>query len=162
MYRSPVEASAPKVLISAILASTPPWPGHFAAGVCCWADWPVLCRRRRVSPWGVLGALVSHQWDGAGEDDFDTSITGGQYFYAFNLKDGWQINASPTFSYNHEASSGNEWTFPVGIGASKTSIIGGRPWKFGIQYWHYVESPDNFGPAYQIRFSVSPVVDLPW
>ncbi len=115
-----------------------------------------------VRPWGVMGVLVSHQWDVAGEDDFDTSITGGQYFYAFNLKDGWQINSSPTFSYNHEASSGNEWTFPLGIGASKTSIIGGRPWKFGIQYWHYVKSPDNFGPDYMLRFSVSPVIELPW
>ena len=115
-----------------------------------------------VRPWGVLGALISHQWDVAGEDDFDTSITGGQYFYAFNLKDGWQINSAPTFSYNHEASSGDKWTFPLGIGVSKTSIFGGRPWKFGIQYWHYIESPDNFGPDYQIRFSVSPVVKLPW
>jgi len=62
----------------------------------------------------------------------------------------------------HEASSGNKWTFPLGIGASKTSIIGDRPWKFGLQFWHYVKSPDNFGPDYQIRFSVSPVVKLPW
>ena len=30
-------------------------------------------------------------WDIAGDDDFDTSITGGQYSYAFNLKNGWQI-----------------------------------------------------------------------
>ena len=115
-----------------------------------------------VRPWGVVGTLVSHQWDVAGEDDYDTSITGGQYFYAFNLKDGWQINASPTFSYNHKASSGNEWTFPLAVGVSKTTFIGGRPWKFGLQYWHYVESPDNFGPDFQVRFTVSPVVALPW
>ena len=115
-----------------------------------------------VRKWGVLGVLVSHQWDIAGEDDYDTSITGGQYFYAFNLKDGWQINAAPIFSYNHEASSGNKWSFPLGIGASKTSLFGGRPWKLGVQYWHYIKSPDNFGPDYQIRFSVSPVVKLPW
>ena len=143
------------------LAGTLPTATNDSLGLDQWLLGPEAAVAM-VRPWGVLGALVSHQWDVAGEDDFDTSITGGQYFYAFNLKDGWQINASPTFSYNHEASSGNEWTFPVGIGASKTSIIGGRPWKFGIQYWHYVESPDNFGPAYQIRFSVSPVVDLPW
>ena len=115
-----------------------------------------------VQPWGVLGALISHQWDIAGEDDFDTSITGGQYFYTFNLGDGWQINGSPTFSYNHEASSGNEWTLPLAIGFSKTTFIAGRPWKFGLQYWHYIESPDNFGPDYQLRFTVSPVVALPW
>lgn len=113
-------------------------------------------------PWGVLGVLVSHQWDVAGEDDFDTSITGGQYFYAFNLADGWQINGSPTFSYNHEASSDNKWTLPLAIGVSKTMILNGRPWKFGLQYWHFVESPDTFGPDYQVRFSISPVVKLPW
>lgn len=115
-----------------------------------------------VRPWGVAGVLVSHQWDVAGEDAYDTSITGGQYFYAFNLADGWQLNSSPAFSYNHEASSGNRWSFPLGIGASKTVILGGRPWKFGLQYWHYIESPDAFGPDYQLRFSVSPVVELPW
>jgi hypothetical protein len=41
-------------------------------------------------------------------------------------------------------------------------ISGGRPRKFGVQYWHYIKSPDNFGPDYQIRVSVSPVVKLPW
>jgi len=115
-----------------------------------------------VRPWGVMGVLVSHQWDVAGEDDYDTSITGGQYFYAFNLGGGWQINGSPTFSYNHEADSDNKWTFPLAVGASRTMIFKGRPWKFGVQYWHYVESPDLFGPDYQLRFTVSPVVKLPW
>ena len=50
-----------------------------------------------------MGILLTHQWDVAGEDDFDTSITGGQYFYNFNLGKGRQIAAGPTFSYNHEA-----------------------------------------------------------
>jgi hypothetical protein len=61
-----------------------------------------------------------------------------------------------------EASSGNKWTFPLAIGLSRTVILGGRPWKFGMQYWYYAASPDLFGPAQQIRFSVSPVVALPW
>ena len=115
-----------------------------------------------VRPWGVAGVLVTHQWDVAGEDDYDTSITGGQYFYAFNLGGGWQINGSPTFSYNHKADSDNKWTFPLAVGVSRTMILAGRPWKFGMQYWHYLESPDTFGPDDQVRFTVSPVVKLPW
>ena len=115
-----------------------------------------------VRPWGVAGVLLSHQWDVAGADDYDTSITGGQYFYAINLGKGWQINGSPTFSYNHEASRDDKWTFPLAVGVSKTTILGGRPWKFGLQYWHYVETPDTFGPDFQIRFNISPVVKLPW
>jgi len=117
----------------------------------------------KVSEWGVLGLLLSHQWDVAGEDDFSTNITAGQYFYTFNLGDGWQISATPTFSYNHEAPSGQEaWTLPVGFGVSKTTILGGKPWKFGLQYWDYVEQADAFGPDWQVRFTVTQVVSLPW
>jgi hypothetical protein len=115
-----------------------------------------------VRKWGVAGVLLTHQWDVAGEDDYSTSITGGQYFYAYNLSNGWQISGSPTFSYNHKADSDNKFTFPLATGVSKTTIIAGRPWKFGLQYWHYVESPDLLGPDNQIRFTVSPVVELPW
>jgi len=41
-------------------------------------------------------------------------------------------------------------------------IIQGRPWQFGVEYQHYIESPDLFGPDWQIQFSISPVVALPW
>ncbi len=115
-----------------------------------------------VRKWGVVGLLVTHQWDIAGEDDFSTSITGGQYFCSINLDDGWQIIGAPTYSYNHKADSDNAWTLPLAVGASKTTILNGRPWKFSLQYWHYVKSPDLFGPDYQIRFGVSKVVKLPW
>jgi hypothetical protein len=117
----------------------------------------------KVSEWGVLGLLVSHQWDVAGEDSFSTSITGGQYFYTFNLSDGWQISASPTFSYNHEAASGQEaWTLPIGVGVSRTTILGGQPWKFGLQYWKFVKQADAFGQDWEARFTVTRVVSLPW
>lgn len=116
----------------------------------------------KVSKWGVLGLLVTHQWDVAGGDGDGTSITGGQYFYAINLKDGWQINGAPVYSYNHKASSGNAWSFPIAVGVAKTTMIGGRPWKFNLQYWHYVVAPDTFGPNHQIRIGISPVVALPW
>lgn len=111
--------------------------------------------------WGFYGALVSHQWDVAGNDRA-TSITGGQYFYTINLPDAWQIQAQPTWSYNHEASSDNKLTFPLGAGVSKTMILGSTPWKFSLQYWYYVASPDTFGPQHQVRFQVAPVVPLPW
>ncbi len=116
----------------------------------------------KVSKWGVLGLLVTHQWDVAGGHGDGTSISGGQYFYSINLKGGWQINGAPVYSYNHNASSGNAWTFPIALGVAKTKIIGGRPWKFNLQYWQYVVSPDTFGPNYQIRIGISPVVALPW
>jgi len=51
---------------------------------------------------------------------------------------------------------------PLGIGIAKTAIINGRPWKFSAQYWNYIKSPDPFGPEHLIRFTVGPVVKLPW
>ena len=149
------------IVLLAGLAGTLPTATSDALGLDQWLLGPEFAVAK-VGPKGVIGVLVSHQWDVAGEDSFDTSITGGQYFYTLNLKDGWQINGAPTFSYNHEASSGNEWTLPLAVGVTKTTFIVGRPWKFGVQYWHYVESPDDFGPDFQIRFTASPVVELPW
>ncbi len=115
-----------------------------------------------VRKWGAVGILVSHQWDIAGEDSFKTNTTGGQYFYTFNLAGGWQIVGTPQWSYNHEADSADAWTLPLAVGLAKTSIFGGRPWKMNLQFWHYIESPSTFGPADQIRFTIGPVVSLPW
>lgn len=115
-----------------------------------------------VKPWGALGLLVTHQWDVAGDNDVDTNVTAGQYFWVVNLKEGWQLRSGPTFAYDHEAPSGQRWTFPVGVGVNKTTIIGKTPWKFGLEYWEYIEAPDTFGPDWQIRFVVAPVVPLPW
>jgi hypothetical protein len=115
-----------------------------------------------VKKWGVIGALVNHQWDVAGDSDKDTNITGGQYFYAFPFGDGsWQVASGPSWSYNHEL-DGEKWTLPLGIGIAKTTIIAGKIWKFSVQYWNYIEAPDAFGPEHLLRFTVAPVVEVPW
>ena len=112
--------------------------------------------------WGTFGVLVNHRWDIAGDDDRDTNVTGGQYFYAFPFGDGsWQIASGPGFSYNHEA-DGERWTLPVGIGIAKTAIINGQVIKFQVQYWNYVKQPELFGPDHLVRLTVTPVVEMPW
>jgi len=143
------------------LVGTLPTATDDALGLDQWLLGPEVLVAK-VAKWGVLGLLVTHQWDVAGGDGDGTSITGGQYFYTINLKNGWQINGAPVYSYNHNATSGNAWTIPIAVGVAKTKIIGGRPWKFNLQYWQYVVSPDTFGPNYQIRIGISPVVALPW
>ena len=113
---------------------------------------------------GVRWFAVSHQWDVAGEDDLSqVSPVAIEYFYVFNLSDGWQISATPTFSYNHEAPSGQEpWTLPVGFGVSKTTVLGGTPWKFpGSNTGKYVKQADPFGQDWALRFTVTRVI-LPW
>jgi hypothetical protein len=82
--------------------------------------------------------------------------------YAFALGGGWQLAAAPVITHDHEATSGNEFTLPLGIGLGKTSIIKSRPWKFQVQYWNYVEANDVFAPEHLLHFSVNPVVSAPW
>jgi hypothetical protein len=135
----------------------------------------------QLTDWGAIGIMVNHAWSvnklDADPDSFtiladdmwataaggeSASITAGQYFYVVNFKNGWQIQSSPTYSYNHKASKGNKLTLPIGTGATKVMIFGKMPVKFNLQYWYYVASPEAFGPQHQIRFTVSPVIPLPW
>lgn len=136
----------------------------------------------KLTSFGALGIIVTHAW-GVGDpsdpdptststhpDDFwivaggsvNASVTAGQYFYTVNLKKGWQINASPTYSYNHNGSEGNKFTFPIAAGAQKILKAGNIPIRLGLQYWYYVASPDSFAPQHQIRLTIAPVVPLPW
>lgn len=133
--------------------------------------------------WGVLGLMVSHAWSLNSHDaeamsgtvlpdDMWTSnsdvtketasITAGQYFYVFNLKNAWQITGQPTYSYNHKAEKGNRLTLPIGTGVNKVVKVGNLPVKLSAQYWYYVASPDSFGPKHQIRIQFAPVIPLPW
>ncbi|WP_223033996.1 hypothetical protein [Hanstruepera marina] len=137
----------------------------------------------KLTSFGALGLIVSHAWSvGSGKDadptssailpdDFwatsgpssdGVSITAGQYFYTINLNKGWQITASPTYAYNHNATDGNKFTLPIGTGIQKVTRIGKLPVRFGAQYWYYVASPEAFGPQHQFRITIAPVVPLPW
>lgn len=136
----------------------------------------------KLTNFGALGFIVSHAfgignsgdpdastesvlpddyWIAAGGSN-NTSVTAGQYFYTINLEKGWQINASPTYAYNHRGSSGNKFIFPLGTGVQKVVLAGKMPIRIGVQYWYYVAAPDSFGPRHQVRFTIAPVVPLPW
>jgi hypothetical protein len=115
-----------------------------------------------IGKWGVAGVLVTHQWGLENDNDLRTNVTGGQYFVAIPILDKtWQLFTAPAWSYNHEL-DGEKLTLPVGGGLSKTVMVGERIYKFSFQYWNYVVSPDAFGPEHLVRFTIAPVVKLPW
>lgn len=116
----------------------------------------------KTTKWGFFGLLINQAWGLSSVPTKELSITGGQYFYTVNLGNAWQIQATPQYSINHEASSGNKWSVPIGTGVAKTVILGKMPLKFRLEYWYYAAAPDIFGVRNQIRLSVSPVINLPW
>ena len=112
--------------------------------------------------WGVVGGLLSHQWDVGGSGKGSINTTTLNYFYSFPLGGGWQFASAPAATYNHDGASGNKLTIPIGVGISKTMVLGGRPWTFHLQYWNNVERPDAFAAQHTIRFTVLPVISAPW
>ena len=104
----------------------------------------------------VLGIFPNHQWDIAGEDDFDTSLTTIQVFATYLPGDGWAVASSPIMTYNWETS---DWSIPLNLTVSKTAIFGETPYKLDFTLDYYVEAPDAFGPEWVIGFNIAPVVE---
>lgn len=115
-----------------------------------------------IRKWGIVGALVSHQWDIGGSNNENYSATAAQYFYAYGLGGGWQIASSPVLRYDWKADSDDAWTVPLGFGVAKTTKIGNMPFKFAFQVQKYVVQPDTFGPDWLVKLTVTPVVKNPF
>ena len=50
-------------------------------------------------------------------------------------------------------------TLPLNVNFTKTVTLGGRPWKFGLEFNYYIEQPDAFGPEFLVEFKITPVVE---
>jgi predicted transposase YbfD/YdcC len=142
------------------VAGTLPTASNDALGKNKWGLGPEILLGR-MGKWGVVGGVLSHQWDIGGSGNAKIDLTNFNYFYAFPLGGGWQVAAGPTISYDHTKDDDN-LTVPLGIGLARTMKLGGRVWKFQAQYWNYVKRADAFAPEHQIRLSISPVVSAPW
>jgi len=105
-------------------------------------------------PW-VIGALVTQSWplsDTGGEPE--TNLLVFQPAINYNFGGGWAMSFSPAVTANWDASSGNQWTVPLGLGITKTTVFNGRPMNVGLTYYDNVKRPDG-AAGHQLRFSIS-------
>lgn len=111
----------------------------------------------------ILGTVVQHWWDFAGDDDRnDVSLTNIQYVAYYRLNAETNIGfGGPNITANWEADSDNRWTIPVGLAINTTTKIGQVPVKIGVEAYKYVEQPDNFGADWGLRLIFSPVIPKP-
>ena len=77
-----------------------------------------------------------------------------QPFVNYNFGQGWALSTSPLITANWNAASGQEWTVPLGLGITRTTVFNERPMSIGLQYYYNVERPDG-SAAQQLRFVVS-------
>lgn len=105
-------------------------------------------------PW-VVGGLISQFWPMADEGGSpETNQFVFQWFLNFNFGQGWAISSAPLNTANWDAEDGQQWTVPLGVGITKTTVFSGRPMTVGVQYYHNVTRPDS-AAASQLRFVLS-------
>ena len=128
---------------TALPVKTGSWAGGFSAVVLT-----------MPGPW-VIGALITQIWpmsDAGGEPETNVFLL--QPFVNYNFGGGWALAYSPNITANWDASAGNQWTLPLGLGISRTTVFDSRPMTLSAQYYYNVTRPD--GAAGQLlRISVS-------
>jgi hypothetical protein len=87
----------------------------------------------------------------------DASFLTLQYAFNWNLPNAWQIGINNTASYDHQASSGNQWNVPIGPFVSKTVRFGRMPVKFQLAAEYSVVSQDDT----LIRIAARPCQTVP-
>lgn len=103
----------------------------------------------------VLGGLVSQLWpmsDAAGPPE--TNAFTLQPFVNFNFGQGYALGFAPLITANWDAPEGEQWTVPLGLGVTRTTVFNGRPMTLGAQYYTNIEHPAG-AAGHQLRLVVT-------
>jgi hypothetical protein len=110
----------------------------------------------------TFGVFPNYFWKigSAGQDDGVRNVSQMSllYFFVYKLPEAWQVGCNPTITYNHQASSGNQWNVPIGLFLGRTIRLGGMPVNIKVGGEYSVVSQDLFGQRFQFRFQITPVI----
>ncbi len=111
-----------------------------------------------------LGLFPQQWWSFAGDDHRPSvSQMNLQYFLYYAPTPEWEIGMSPNIFVNWNASSGNQVTFPVGLGVHRLFNIGQLPVSIGIEANYSVIHPEDLpGSRWDIRLTIMPLLPAPW
>ncbi|MGB5891270.1 MAG: neuromedin U [Thermoanaerobaculia bacterium] len=119
-----------------------------------WSLGPTAVLFYGVGNW-TMGLVASNVWSVAGDSDRDNvNFFFGQYFVNYNLGKGWAVGTAPIVTANWEAESGNQWTVPWGLQASKVTHFGSQPVNLLLGYYENTDHPEG-GAESQVRFQVN-------
>lgn len=86
-----------------------------------------------------------------------------QHFLYYAPTPEWEIGMSPNAFVNWNAPSGNQVTFPLGVGVHHLFSIGKLPVSMGIEGGYSVIHPDDLpGSRWYLRFTLTPLLPAPW
>ena len=126
-----------------------------------WSIGPMALAFHVGEKW-IYGAVIQQWWSFAGDDDReDVSLMDLQYVLRYRVSPTTNIGFGPNIRANWKADKKNRWTVPIGIGGDVLVKAGPLPMKIGAELYYYVEKPDDFGPEWQLRIMISPVLPAP-
>jgi hypothetical protein len=110
-----------------------------------------------MGPKWKVGGLLQHYTSFAGESGRDdVNLMNLQYFLYYSLTETTSIGAMPNIIANWEATSGNVWTVPVGLGINHTFQFGKVPVRIGAEFHYNVVRPNSVGADWNFRFYFIP------
>lgn len=119
-----------------------------------WGAGPTALVLRQSHGW-TIGALASHLWSFAGEDDRDyVSLTAIQPFLSYTTSQHTTFGANLESTYDWNSA---EWTVPVNLQVSQLVKFGATPVNFQLGARYYLDKPSG-GPDWGLRFTVTFVI----
>lgn len=109
------------------------------------------------------GVFVQHWWSFAGDDTRSAvNQTDFQYIMRRKLPGAKSIGMGPTITIDWTAPEGEQVTFPIGLGITKTIKVGKTPIKVRFEPQYSIVKPDSFGTTWNFRFQLTPVIPSPF
>lgn len=126
-----------------------------------WSAGPMATVAYISDKW-IVGGVAQHWWSFAGDSDRDdVNLTDFQPLIRYRLSTKTNIGTAPNIRYSWDASSGNKLQLPIGGGISTVVKAGPLPLGIGAEFYYYAKTNDIYGPEYQFRFFVSPILPAP-
>jgi len=121
----------------------------------------------QIGPAGVLGYLTKQYivgvfpqqwWSVSGGGEPAVSQMNLQPFASLFLGHGWSVGYSGNILADWHASSGQQWTVPIGLQVAKVVKLGPLPVRLAIAGQYMPVRPSDFGQEWNIQFVISPVI----
>jgi hypothetical protein len=124
-------------------------------GQGAWGLGPTAVALKLTKTW-VYGALINNVWS-VSEDSGRSSVNQLliQPFINYNFADkpGRYLTFAPVITADWEASSGQQWTVPLGLGIGQITRFGKQPVNMQASAYYNVERPDSAG-TWQLRLQL--------
>ena len=107
----------------------------------------------------ILGVFPQPWWSIGGQHGKpNTNQLNLQPIASIFFGDGWNIGYSGNILANFNATPGNVWTVPIGLGVGKVVKFGRLPVKLQLAVQYMPVRPDVFGQEWNVQIQITPVL----